>query len=341
VSSDASPQGGSPLDAHPPWFKVIGTTLGLWLRRQVPQISSRYPVSGTRVAAAFLAIVVVGAAGGVTVALSSARHPTAGRQAHHETRLPLTSVQAEARANVRDAVAWLAAQMTTQTVVGCDPATCAQLPAAGFTSYVRLTGQAALARAAANQALGVPGTIALVVATPAVRARYGAQVAAIAPAVLASFGAGQVAVQVRELTLGGSAAYPRVARRALAARRKAGLSLARQRHVHIHGPARLALTSGLVDQRLTWLLGRLAVRYPVNVARFGDSGPLAGRSAPLRMAEIGGFVARHGSKNVGDLTAILKLLRRQPQYYLEQLTVIRLLGGTVLLKIELFGPTPL
>ncbi|MGO8959581.1 MAG: hypothetical protein ACLQFR_19770 [Streptosporangiaceae bacterium] len=343
MSSDASPPGGSRLEADPPWFRVIGTTLHLLLRRHLLWISDHYPVSGTRLAASFVAVVVVAAAASsAAVALSSARHhPVAGRPAHHATTPPLMLARAEAKANVRDAMAWMAAQVTTQVVIGCDPATCAQLEAAGFTTYVRLTGQAALKQAATNQAIGVPGTIALVVATPAVRAMYGAQVAANAPAVLASFGTGPVAVQVRELTPGGSAAYPSVARRALAVRRKAGLSLIRNGQVHVHGPARLALTAGFVDQRLTWLLGRIAARYPVNVARFGDSGPHAGRSAPLRMAEIGGFVLWHGSQHVGDLATIMKLLRAQPQPYLEELTVIHLLGGTVMVKIVLRAPTPL
>jgi hypothetical protein len=339
-SDDSPPPGGSWLEANPSWLKVFGTTLELWLRRHAVRVPNHDRVSRRWLAAFFVAIVVVAGASSAAVTLAIGRHPTTGRPAHRVTTPPLTQAQAAAMANVRDAVAWMAAQVTTQTVVGCDPATCAKLEAAGFTTYVQLTGQTELERAATNLATGVPGTIAVVVTTPAVRARYGSQVAATAPAVLASFGAGQVAVQVRELTPGGAVAYPRVARRALAARQKAGLSLARNGQVHVHGRVRLALTSGLVDQRLTWLLGRIAVRYPVNVVRFGDAGPLAGRSAPLRMVEIGGFVVRDGSKDVSDLTEILKLLRGQPQHYLQLLTVVHYLGGAVTLKIQLFGPTP-
>ena len=342
MSSDASPPGEFRLEADPTWPKVIGTTLGLWLRRHVLRVSDDGRVSGAWLGVLSVAVViVVVAASGVVVALTGVQRQPAGHTAHHVTASPLARAQAEAKVNLEYAAAWMAAHVTTQVVVGCDPATCVQLEAAGFTAHVQLTRQATLQRAATDQAMGLPGTISLVVATPAVRARYGSQVAAIAPMVLAAFGTGHLAVQVREVTPGGSAAYPRVARRALAARRKAGLRLARNGHVHVRGPARLALTSGLVDQRLAALLGRIAARYPVNVARFGDSGPLAGRSAPLRMAEIGGLVVRHGSKNVSDLTAILKLLRAQPQPYLEVLTVIRLIGGPVMLSIELRAPTPL
>jgi hypothetical protein len=330
------------MEADLPWFKVIGTTLQLWLRRLVLRVSDRYPVSGTRLAGSFVAIVVVaGAASGVAVALSSARHPTAGHTARHAAVSPLARAQADELVNVEYAAAWMAAQVTTQVVVGCDPATCARIEAAGFTALVRLTGQGTLERVATDEAIGIPVSLTLVVATPAVRARYGAQVAAVAPMVLATFGTGQVAVQVREVTPGGSAAYPRLARRTLEARRKAGLRLARNGQVHVHGPARRALIGGLVDPRLAVLLGRIAARYPVNVARFGDSGPLAGRSVPLRMAEIGGLFVGHGGKNVSDLRAILKLLRAQPQPYLEVLTVTRLIGGSVMLSIELRAPTPL
>jgi hypothetical protein len=339
VSSDDSPPGGSWLEANPSWFKVVGTTLELWLRRHAPRVPNQDRVSRKWLAAFFVAIIVVAAASAAAVTLTIGQNPTTGRPAAHRVT-SLTPAQAEAMANVRDAVAWTASQVTTQTVLGCDPATCAKLEAAGFTTYVQLTGQTALERAAADLAKGVPGTMTVVVVTPFVRARYGSQVATAAPAVLASFGAGEVAVQVRELTPGGAAAYPRVARRALAVRRKAGLSLVRNGQVHVHGPARAALTSGLVDQRLTWLLGKIAARYPVTVARFGDPGPLAGQSAPLRMVEIGGFVVRQGSKDVSNLTAILKLLRGQPQHYLQVLTVVHYLGGAVTLKIQLFGPTP-
>jgi len=323
-------------------LKVTGTTLRQWLRRHVLRASDDDQVSGAWLAVLSLAIViVVVVASGAAVALTGVRRQPAGHTAHDLTMSPLARAQAEAKMNVEYAAAWMAAQVTTQVVVGCDPATCAQLEAAGFTAHVPLTGQATLERAATDEALGIPGTITLVVATPAVRARYGAQVAAVAPMVLASFGTGQLAVQVREFTSGGSAAYQRLARQALAVRRKAGLRLARNGHVHVHGPARRALTAGFVDQRLAVLLGRIAARYPVNVVRFGDSGPLAGWSVPLRMAEIGGLVVRQGGKNVSDLTAILRLLRAQPQPYLEVLTVNHLIGGSVMLSIELRAPTPL
>lgn len=320
---------------------VMGTTLLPWLRRHVLRVSDDDRVSGAWLAVLSVAVLIVFvAASGVAVALTSVQRQPTGHTAHDVSTSPLARAQAEAKVNLEYAAAWMAAQVTTQLVVGCDPATCVKLEAAGFTNHMRLTGQATLERAATDQAMGMPGGITLVVATPAVRARYGAQVAATAPMVLASFGTGQSAVQVREVTPGGSAAYPLLAREALAVRQKAGLRLVRNGHVHVHGPALRALTAGLVDQRLAVLLGRIAARYPVNVARFGDSGPLAGQSAPLRMAEIGGLVVRNGSENVSDLAAIMKLLRAQPQPYLEMLTVTRLIGGPVMLTIELRAPTP-
>jgi hypothetical protein len=341
VSSDASPPSGIRLEAEPPWLKVIGTTLRLWLRRRVLRVPDQGKVSGTRLAAfSAAAVLLVAAAGGTAAALAGARH--AGHPGRQASTLPrLTPVQIEAKANVQAAAAWIAAQVSTQTVVGCDLATCAQLEAAGFTSDVELTGAAALEQETTSQAAGGPGAMTLVVVTPAVRAQYGALVGASAPAVLASFGSGAVSVQVRELTPGGQAAYQRAARRVLAARRKAGQALAGNGRVHVHGAARLALTSGLVDPRLVALLQRVAARYPVHVARFGDSGPLASPSVPLRMAEIGGFVVSSGHKQVSDLNAILKLLRSPAAPYQAQLTVTQLAGGALMLKIAVLAPAPL
>ena len=109
----------------------------------------------------------------------------------------------------------------------------------------------------------------------------------------------------------------------------------------VHGAARLALTSGKVDARLIAELRAIARRYPVRVARFGAAGPLAGRSAPLRMAEIGGFTVRQGAPNGSNLTAILKLLRGRPGLDRPVLTITKLPSGATMLKIEVLAPASL
>ena len=350
MSSDASPPSGIRLEAEPPWTKVIATTLRLWLRRRVLRVPDHGRVSGLRLAAAVAALVVVAAAAGVgVVALGGARGAVLGRHvasqhASHPARhatLPPSPAELQAGPNMQSAAAWIAANVSTHAVVGCDPATCADLVAAGFRTGAQLPGQSALSQQEVDQAIGMPGSMTLVVATPALRAAFGAQVTASAPVILASFGSGHISVQVREFVPGGSAAYQRQASSALNARRKAGRSLAANRRVLVHGAARLALTAGLVDPRLIAALRAIARRHLVHLARFGAAGPLAGRSAPLRMAEIGGFTAPHNGRPGSDLAAILKVLRSQPAFDRPRLTITKLPGGATMLKIEVLAPTPL
>ncbi len=353
MSSDASPPSGIRLEADPPWSKVLATTLRLWLRRRVLRVPDHGRVSRGRLAAGWLAILLAGAvAGGAVLVLGSppsaaARHPGARPARHVITPPPPSPVQAEAAANAQDAAAWIAAQVGAQTAVGCDAATCADLAAAGFRTDATLPSQAALSQQAIDQSAGLPGSVTLLVMTPALRAAYGGQVAATAPVVVASFGSGQAAVQVREFVPGGAAAYQHAAGSALVARRKAGHRLILNRQIFVHGAARQALTSGRVDPRLIALLRAVAVRYPVHVARFGDSGPQAGRAAPLRMAEIGGFGGFGGERSTvrssqrGELTAIRKLLGGERGQYRAKLIVTRLAGGATMLKIEVLAPTPI
>ncbi len=355
MSSDASPPSGIRLEADPPWSKVLATTLRLWLRRRVLRVPDHRRVSRGRLAAAWLAILLVGAvAGGAVVVLGgphsvAARHRGARPARHVITPPPPSPVQAEATVNAQDAAAWVAAQVGAQTPVGCDVATCADLAAAGFRTDATLSSQPALSQPALSQqaidqSAGLPGSMTLLVVTPALRATYGGQVAATAPVVVASFGSGQAAVQVREFVPGGVAAYQHAAGSALVARRTAGHRLILNRQVFVHGAARQALTSGRVDPRLIALLRAIAVRYPVHIARFGDSGPQAGHAAPLRMAEIGGFGGERSTVRAshrGELTAIRKLLGGERGQYRAKLIVTRLAGGATMLKIEVLAPAPI
>ncbi|MGO8958767.1 MAG: hypothetical protein ACLQFR_15560 [Streptosporangiaceae bacterium] len=343
MSSDASPPSRIRLDTEPPWTKVIVTTLRLWLRRRVLHVPDHRKVSGLKLAIAGVAVVVVAAAIGGTIAVvdGTSSNPAIHPARHLVVRSgqPPSPAQVEASLNTRSAAAWIAANVSARTVVGCDQVTCADLAAAGFRADAELTGQGALNQLDTDQAVGLRGSMTLIVATPAVRAKYGAQLAARAPVMIASFGSGQNSVQVRQFVPGGTAGYQREARSALAARRKAGRSLAGNRRLFAHGAARLALTSGLVDPRLIAAIRAIARHYPVHLARFGTGGPLAGRWAPLRMAEIGGFTA-HGRRG-GDLSAIMKLLRGQPAADRPQLVITKLPGGATMLKIEVLAPTPL
>ncbi len=325
--------------ANPPWIKVIGTTLRLWLRRRVLRVpdSERIGTHAGRVAAVLVVVVVI--AGGAVAAVLAAHAQAAGSHSQHASIRPkLTPAQAAAqaaaaaaaRANGEAAARWIAAQVGQGLVIGCDPATCTAILAAGYPTG----GQVVL-----QPGVPLPGS-SLIVETAAVRAQYGTQLASAAPAVIASFGTGAQAVQVAVLVPGGPQAYSLAASNALAARRKAGRALLHDRNVHARGAIKTDLGSGLVDPRLITELSRLAARYAVYVVRFGDSGPQAGAAVPFRMAEVAVLSSRSGRRASSDLSGMEKLLTKQPAGYRAELLPKRLAGGTRVLEIEFLAPSP-
>jgi hypothetical protein len=322
----------------PPWIKVIGTTLRLWLRRRVLRVRDSERI-GTRHFAAVMAAVVVVAGGAVAITLTVHAHGDGSHRQPSGITLKPPSGRAAARAaaaaavqaNSEAAVRWIAAQVRQGLVIGCDPATCAAILAAGYPTG----GQVVL-----QPAVHLPGPGSLIVATPAVRAQYGARLNTVAPAVIASFGAGAQAVQVAVVVPGGSQAYSHAAGKALAARRDAGRRLLQDSNVHARGAIRTDLGSGRVDPRLIAVLRRLAAHYPVHLLRFADAGPQAGGAMPFRMAEValspGGSRRRAGS----NLRGMEKLLKSEPARYRAKLLLKRAAGGADVLEIRFLAPSP-
>jgi hypothetical protein len=349
--------GGAPgrqQPADPPWIKVIGTTLRLWLRRRVLRVPDSAKISGPRlaglvgVAVVFVAAVAVGvavAAGAVTLTGSRPGQAAQPRRHHGPARPVVSPAQAAASANGQAAAAWITAQVSPQALIGCDPAMCADLQAAGFPAGQQIELQpgaglaASLASRAGSAGLG-SATTTLVAATAVLRAQYGTALASAAPAVLASFGTGPEAVQLRLSVPGGAAAYQQDASRALAARRTAGRALVLAGRVHMHAAAEHELDAGLVDPRLVVVLNRLAAAHPFYLVRFSDSGPLAGSAVPFRLAEIDGLLTRSGHRQVSELSAVLKLLRAQRAPYLAELTVLHQASGRVIVTVEFPAPSP-
>ncbi len=334
-----------PHDRHrprPSWVKVIGTTLRLWLRRRVLHVPDSGRIgTGRRAVAAVVAVVVVAAA--VTVAVGLIGSSAAPRPVHHTAtrvrtpkltpaqRLAQAAAAAQTAANGKAAATWISAQVGARTVIGCDPATCAAILAAGYPS----SGQVIL-----QPGVSLPAAGGLVVATPSIRAEYGPQLGDAAPAVVAAFGTGPTAVQVRLVTPGGQAAYSTSARSAVAARRSAGRKLIAGARVHVHAGARADLTAGLVDPRLLTVLHRVATHYALDIARFGDAGPQADSSMPFRSAEIIVPSTRHRPHRASELAGVERLLRAQPRGYRAWLAVVRLAGGKYRLQIEFPAPSP-
>ncbi len=338
--SPASNRSAAPqrqVAAAPSWITVIATTLRLWVRRRILRVpdSGRIGMARRTGIAAVIVVVVAAVAVAVVLALPAS---TPARQ-HQATAPKLTPAQKQARAaaaaqvaaNSSAAAGWIAQQVSQQTVIGCDPATCAAIVAAGYGGG----GQVVL-----QPGVRLPSAGAVIVATPVVRAQFGAQLTAAAPAVIAAFGSGSQAVQVREVVPGGQAAYGQAASAAVAARRSAGLRLIANDRVHARSSARDALTDGLVDSRLLAALGKLAARYPVYINHFSDAGPLADSSVPYRLALIVGLTSQHGRGQASELASVEDLLADQPAGSRPALAAIPLPGGKYALRIQFPAPSP-
>ncbi len=197
-------------------------------------------------------------------------------------------------ANQAQTAAWIAQQVSPGTVVSCDPAMCNQLREKGFPA-AQLT---VLPPAPAG-----PPLSGLVVATATVRDQFGTRLTRSAPLVIARFGSGTAAVDVREVAAGGAQLASEHA-----ALVSAGQQLLRDRNIQASPAVRPALLAGRVDPRLLANLSVLAAQMPIRLVAFDDLSPGADASVPLRGAEI-------GAVSPGASPVILSFLRAQQGAY--------------------------
>jgi tetratricopeptide (TPR) repeat protein len=177
------------------------------------------------------------------------------------------------------AAAWVASQVSRSAVVGCDPAMCAALAQHGVPEgdLLELGPGGAYDPLASN----------VVVATAALRAEFGERLAdAYAPEVLAAFGDGSAAIQVRAVAADGVPAFTAAMRSDLQARREFGASLLRNRHLLLSAQAKAQVAAGQVDSRLLATLATIADLQPLRIIAFGDAGPGADGAVPFRSVVI-------------------------------------------------------
>jgi hypothetical protein len=137
----------------------------------------------------------------------------------------------------------------------------------------------------------------LVMATPAVRNQFGSRLAGVyAPVIIASFGTGDMRIDVRAVAPDGAAAYRAALAADLAARRAAGSELLHNPRLGLAPAARSDLAAGQVDSRLLLMLAAVVNIEPVRVTAFTDSGPRAAHGVPLRAADLA-VPAQAGSAN--------------------------------------------
>jgi hypothetical protein len=309
--------------AEPSWGRVLATTLRLWLLRQVTVW--RWRTTGVIAAAAVVTVAALALSGvfsGTAAPPAGARavstpsparataHPSAARpSAAPPTIAPPSPVQAAT-------AAWIASQLSSNAIIGCDPAMCTALQAQGVTA-ARLMP---LKPGAAD-----PHGATVVVTSDPAATQY-------APAVIASFGSGATQIDVRATEPGGAAAFQTALRADQTARMSAGSQLLRNNRIHFTAQDAAQLRAGQVDARLLATLAALASQYPFSVTAFGDASP--GVAALYREATITA-AGRH-------LTAGLAMLKAQvPPFLPAQAAIMHLATGQAALSIEYAAPSPL
>jgi serine/threonine protein kinase len=216
------------------------------------------------------ALLVAGVTG---LALNLPRHgPSSERPAGSVVSQPLS---AEATARTQ-AINWILGQVSRSEVVSCDQEVCNDLGNDGFLNVETLGPQA-------TDPLGS----ALVVATAAIRAQFGARLAAVyAPIVLASFGSGNARIEILWVYPGGTAKYLDVRGPALSARKGADAQLLTNSQIKVSPEARAQLLSGDVDPQLPQLLALMAAFRPVSVVSFVDQSPGGGPGSLMRSVDL-------------------------------------------------------
>jgi hypothetical protein len=273
-------------------------------------------------------LVIVLAAAGLAIALATGAGPdSAGRHR-------ISALQRHEQANSAAAVAWISDQVSRDSVIACDPHTCAALKALGYP-------------AGKLQALGptspYPRTATLVVETGSVSALYGTSLRTdFAPTVLTTFGTGAAEVDIRLIAPDGVPAYQKAVAADLANRKQDGSSLLHGSQIAASTTAREQMTSGAVDSRLLLAIAAVAAEHPVDILGFGNDAAGASPAIPLRYGDLSERVPAARMTAPAYVQSIIGALDRLPAAYrpLRTLTV-QLGAGVVALRIEFPAPSPL
>jgi hypothetical protein len=211
----------------------------------------------------------------------------ASRTGHHVESTTATTPA------VQDAAAtWIAGNVSSGTLIGCDPAMCTSLSHLGLPPNV-------LSPLRPGSDLSADG---LIVATPLARTLMGSAIQAAAPELAASFGTGGGQVDVWQVTPGGAAAYSSRLADDIASRREGGNLILGNASVKASGDNWMVLCSGHVDSRILLALAEIAHSAPLTIASFGAASPGAAPEVPLRsvLIEVADPAAAAASLKVQD-----------------------------------------
>jgi hypothetical protein len=323
---DSEPAGGKPsTPAEPSWATVLATTLRLWLERHGLRRPASPPWPRWRKLGVLGLVLVVFAAGALTVAL--VRHASGHGAPGQGSRGLRAAAETRARA-----AGWILRDVSRSAIVACDPVMCAALQQRGFPAGSLLI---------LGSSFADPLGSAVVVATAAVRSQLGQRLTSeYAPDMLASFGSGSARIDVLVTAADGAAAYNRAAAADLQARGETGRQLLGNAHIiGATRPARSELAHGRVDSRLLITLAAMAAQDRVRIMAFTGGSPGASRGIPLRTAEL---ASPPGTDATAYLQAALSFLRAQRAPYLASvITTTRLASGRTVLIVGFSAPSPL
>lgn len=363
VSSVAAAPAVSPVaaaPAAPSWRRVLVTTTGLWVARRLPRAATdwrpgrirfRWPAWLLRRPSARglrLPILVVALATAAMAVLRftgtfspAARSPVPGspqsaRAGYGAVGASVAAAGAGGAAAVRSQTAsWIAAQVSGDETIACDPLMCAELHARGMPASRLLP--------LPSTAAGAPPGVGLIVASSPVRSQFGGRLSDDAPVLLASFGSGDNRIDVRAASPGGAAAYDSSLQADLAARRAAGVQLLRSGRIEVSAQAAGELEAGDVDTRVLVTLVMLASQQPLRVISFADAAPggqVPLADMPFRQVTIANADSPGGGQ--AGLAAALALVRAQrAPYQPDQVTVLDPAVRQAELLIEFAAPGPL
>jgi len=305
VPDSAGPDSARPASTEPSWGQVLATTIRLWVAR-------RWRVLAAVVTAAAVAVVALAFSG----VFSTSGTPASKSQPTTKAGVPQAAMTPQDQA-----AAWVASQVTSNAIIGCDPAACTALEAHGV-------GAGRLMTLAAGSAS--PQGASVVVTSSAAAGQY-------APAVVASFGSGGSRIEVRAVEPGGPAAYQAALKSDLAARVSAGTQLLKNPRITFTAQDAAQLQAGQVDSRVLATLAALSSQRSFTVTAFGDAAP--GADVLYREVTI---ISGSTASEEAELTADLQLVNAQVQPYLPASAAIaRPAASPAALSIGFAAPSPL
>jgi hypothetical protein len=307
---------GAVTRADPSWPTVASTTVRLWFDRHYRRRTGR-----RRLVLALSALVAMALGAGVTLAFTQRETGSA------QVSRPTPNAIQVAQADRQQAARWIAREVASNIVVGCDLEMCNQLQKIGFPGARLMQLQPT-----APDPLGAQ----VVVATPVIRNQFGTRLASVyAPLVIASFGSGAERVDIRYIAPDGSKAFEVQLVTDRKNRIAAGQQLLANNHVQASADARKALLAGQVDPRLLVTLGTLAGLMPIQLVAFDDPSPGASSDVPLRGAEL-------GTSASAGLPAMVAFLRaQQDQYAPAVASIIQIANGQHVVTVRYAAPGPM